>query len=624
MLQTFRDNLKGTVAFILIGLIIIVFALTGVDALFTAQSHTGQAASINGDDISENELRRNIYVRKQQLLQRFQGQIPASMLTDEQLRQPVLDDLVARTVLAQHARSQGMAVATTAIDSLITATPQFQQDGKFSPQTFTQLLQTMGYSPLSYRTELETDIILNQLAAGVIQSAFITDQELDALVSLTHQERDYDYLRLPLSRELESVEVSDEEVTTYYQENQSQYMSREYAIVDYIDLDVDKLVGNFQVTEEEIRQQYEQEMAAFTAKEQRRAAHIMLEGSVDSQKQTIADILSKLAAGESFEALAEQYSADPGSKNTGGDLGFSDGTVFPEAFESALAGLKVGEVSAPVVTDAGIHLIKLLEVAAQDQPTFEQERERLSKAIARAQAENRFVEVMQSLADLTYNADNLSAAAEELGVEITTSAPITRNGDDGLFSDNRVLSAVFSDEVLNSGHNSEVIELSESHVVVLRVNKHMPVRQQTLDEVREQVVADVKRQRGMNALSARATSFSEMLRTGETIESLATKHSLEWQTQPDGKRFGTTADREVVDFVYTLQGAAAAPVIAQHQLENGDYILVNLRAVRSGTIADSAERQQLRARLAQQQGTLAYQNYQELLKSAAEVEIYTP
>lgn len=623
MLQTFRDNMKGTVAFFLIGLIVVIFALTGIDALFSSRTHTGQVASVNGDEISENELRRNIYIRKQQLIQRFQGQLPASALTDEHLREPVLNDLIVRKVLDQRARDQGMAVATATVDSQIVATPQFQQDGKFSPQAFSQLLKSMGYSPMSYRSELQTDMILNQLTSGIVQSGFVTDKELDQTIAMTHQERDYYYMTLPLQKALETVTVSDDDIAAYYQDNLNQYMSREMVRVNYIDLDVDALAKTFPVSEEEIKQQYDQEMAAFEAKKQRHAAHIMLEGDSDEQRAKLKEIQDKLAAGEDFAALAREYSEDPGSSAEGGDLGFTDGTAFPEAFEKALSELAVGEVSAPVATDAGLHLIKLLEVTDQERPSLAAEHDRIAAAIARGQAENRFVEMLQSLADLTYNAEDLTAAANELGLEVKSSELITRDGGEEILADNRVLSAVFSDEVLAAGHNSEVIELSESHVAVVRVGEHQPVRQQSLEEVRDQVAMDLKRQRAMEALSAQAQDYAKQLEQGETVESLATSHQLAWQVQLNGQRFDRKADPAVADFVFGLPVPAAdKPLIKAHQLENGDYILVSLSAVRDGKLVDEGLRKQLRQQLAQQQSALLYGNYQQLVKSEADIEIY--
>ncbi|BFM16398.1 SurA N-terminal domain-containing protein [Maricurvus nonylphenolicus] len=624
MLQTFRDNLKGTVAYILIGLIVVIFALTGAEALFSGTSTAGKAAEVNGETIADIEVRRGIQMRRQQMLQRFGEQLPADFISDERLREPVLNDLILRELIYQQAQDGGMAVAETTLDELITSAPQFQQDGKFSPQQYTMLLRNMGYTPAGYKLQLTKDLLGNQLTAGFVNSGFVTPAEMDQVTALTQQTRDYYYLTIPAASVADSVTADDEAVNAYYEENKPRYMSREQVTVDYIHASIDGLMDDIEVSEDELMAQYEQDFADFKGTS-RQAAHILIEPQEDgSHEARLQEVQEKIAAGEDFAELAKTYSDDIGTKNSGGNLGFTSGDIFPEAFETALAALAVEQVSEPVETDAGVHLIKLMSLKAAEPPSFLQERDRIEDTLQRASAEERFVEVLDALPDLTYNADNLEDAAAELGLVVETSDPLTRSGGEGVLRDNRVLAAVFSDEVLVEGNTSEVLELAEDSLVVVRVNKHEPSRQQTLEEVKEQVVADVTAKLTAEALKAKAGDLKTKVAAGESVESLALANGYEWQVKLAGKRFDPEVDRALNQFVFGLEKPQADPVVDGVQLAGGDYVVVSLTAVAAGKLEeqDASQQRSISSRLAQQLGADDYQSYQAMVQQNAHVDRY--
>lgn len=628
MLQTFRDNLKGTVAYILIGLIVVIFALTGAEALFSGTSTAGKAAEVNGETIADIEVRRGIQMRRQQMLQRFGEQLPADFISDERLREPVLNDLILRELIFQQAQNGGMAVADVTLDELITSAPQFQQDGKFSPQQYTMLLRNMGYTPTGYKLQLTKDLLGNQLTAGFVNSAFVTPTELAQVTALTQQTRDYYYLTIPASAVASAVAsdvtAGDEVVSAYYEDNKARYMSREQVSVDYIHVSIDNLMDTVEVAEDELMAQYEQDFADFKGTS-RQAAHILIEAQDDGSHETrLQEVQEKIAAGEDFAELAKTYSDDIGTKNSGGNLGFTSGDIFPEAFEAALAELAVEQVSGPVETDAGIHLIKLMSLKAAEPPSFLQERDRIEDTLQRATAEERFVEVLEALPDLTYNAASLADAAAELGLEVETSDPITRSGGEGVLRDNRVMAAVFSDEVLLEGNTSEVLELAEDSLVVVRVNKHEPSRQQTLEEVKEQVVADVTAKLTAEALEAKAEALKAKVVAGESVESIALTNGYEWQVKLAGKRFDPEVDRTLNQFVFGLEKPQAKPVVDGIQLANGDYVVVSLTAVAAGKQEeqDATQQRSISSRLAQQQGGDDYQDYQAMIQLNADVDRY--
>src|SRR6187551_830452 len=446
MLQHLRDNSRGVISFILIGFLVIIFALSGVEALFNWDTSANQAAKVNGEPVTEMDVARAISMQKQQMLTTYGDQIPAEFLTDEYLRKPVIENLVQRMVLSQAAGKSGMAVGSNYLSEQIASAPQFKNEaGTFDNNRYQQVLRNMGYTHSTYTKILSDEMIINQLQTGISSTAFATPFQLDDVVALSFQSRDIGYVILPAAKVRESIQVDPAEIQTYYDANQQMFTSEEQVAVDFMALSVTDLMKNISVTEEQVRKQYEQNLSSFVAAPERQAAHILIEGDNQAKVKAITD---KLAAGEDFAALAKEFSDDLGSKEQGGDLGFTKGDAFPTEFEAALAGLKVGEVSAAVKTDAGTHFVKLLAEKGSEPPSFEEQKASIEDQLKRAEAEGLFVAQLEKLRDLSYNAENLAEVAQELGLKIENSGLFERSKGKDLMANAKVVAAAFSAEVL--------------------------------------------------------------------------------------------------------------------------------------------------------------------------------
>jgi peptidyl-prolyl cis-trans isomerase D len=623
MLQAFRDNLKGTLAIFVVGLMMIPFALFGIDSLFLQDPGAGKAAEVNGVTVSETDLKRAIEVQKQQLLQRFGEQAPIDLLSDANLRQPVLSRLVNRELLRQAAVDGGMAISEADVNRLITSTPQFQQDGRFSPELYTLLLRNMGYTPLGYKELLTEDVLVNQHASGVSASAFATDGDIKTLTALTQQTRSFFYLTLPAAAVQGKVSVTDEEMENYYLANQGQFMLPERVSVEYIELSLDALAANAEVDPDEVRAQYEQNVGNHETSIKRHAAHILIEDGDDAETK-IAEVQQRLDAGEDFAQVAAELSEDVGSKEFGGDVGISDGSTFPQPFETKLAELAVGEVSGPVVTTSGTHFIKLLEQEETTPPSFEEAREGIEDSLVHAAAEATFVELLDALPEATYNAQSLTEAAKGLGIEAKTSGLFDRNGGGGVLSNNQVLSTIFSEEVLEDGLASNVIDLSDNHVVVVKLKEHKEPAVQPLAEVAETVESILTRQKVDAILTAQAEALLAELEQGKSIEALAEEHELEWQVKAEVQRNDRSVDPELLTYIFSLPKPQGAPVNNFLILPEGDAVLAQLTVVAPGKVPDLDEQQMaaLKQRLAQDMGNAELSNYQDSLNAAGKVKTF--
>ncbi|MGH1469900.1 MAG: SurA N-terminal domain-containing protein [Cellvibrionaceae bacterium] len=624
MLQSLRDNLKGAVAIFIIALMVVPLMLFGLDSLFVNNSSTQKVAAVDGEEITELELSRAIAFRKNQLRSQFGDSLPEDFISDENLRAPVLNSLVKRKVLAQAAIDGGMTMSDQRINELLVGAPDFQVDGKFDQERFRLMVNGMGYTATGYLAQIKEDMVLNQQVAGLSSSGFITDQELELTTAISQQTRDFYYLTIPVAPIEATVEVSDEDAVDYYEKNKTNYMKPEEVTIEYLELQVSELEDSIDVSEEELKAQYEQEVKAFVASIERRASHILIEPKEDgSEQKIIQEIQAKLSAGEDFSSLATEYSDDFGSKESGGDLGYTNGDAFPAEFEASLMNLDVGAVSGPVETDSGIHLIKLVEERGAEPPTFEDDKARIETAIKRTQAEDLFVELKQQFEDVTYNASDFTEAGKELGLAAKKIGPFTRSGGFGVASNPKIVDAAFSDIVLVEGNNSDPIEISPDHLLVLRVTDHQGPRELTFDEVKNDVVRLLRSEAAAKKVKELGDSLQLEVANGKSVEDVAKANDYEWQVSLKTSRTDAKVSRDILSHIFAMQRPNASSVTDGLQLNNGNYAIVNLTKVEDGDLSKmtQAEKDNLRQRLAGISGETSYTAYELVLEKDADVKL---
>ncbi|WP_237060779.1 SurA N-terminal domain-containing protein [Microbulbifer sediminum] len=622
MLQSMRDNLKGTAAIIVAGFFGFIMVIGGID-FFTGASGgaADEVAEVNGEKITNLDLQRAIQNRRNMIMSQYGDNAPADLLTDERLRGPVLQQLVNSSVLRQAAQDSGMVMSAATVDRETVQIPAFQVNGKFNPQMFRDSLRRMGYSPASFRQVMERDLVLQQYADSVSGTAFATRANAEQIVEISMEERDFDYVVLPVAGMLDGIEVGDSEVQEYYEQHQAQFQRPEQVAIEYIELKPEVFAENIDVSPSDVRAQYEQEAKGFLASERRRAAHILLEDADDAR---IAEIQAKIEAGEDFAGLAKEYSDDFGSSEEGGDLGFTDGDVFPEAFEDALAKLEVGQVSGPVTTDAGTHFIKLLEVEGAEPPTFEEREAAITAQLRNAEAEREFVAALGRLADLAYNAETLAGPAEELGVPLQQVPLFGREGGPGIAANDKVVAAAFAPEVMLDGNTSDVLNLTEDHSVVLRVTEHKPAGTYPLQEVREQIVDLLKRDKASAQLAKTAGEIGEQLRSGKPFAEVAEERELALETSDKTRRGGVGQRGEIIEQAFAMPAPAGGnEVVKTFGTNTGDQVVLQLRDVRAGDLSRQSpeQRSALLQQLASMTGSAELAAVQSYLAEQADIEL---
>jgi peptidyl-prolyl cis-trans isomerase D len=576
MLESFRDNMKG-IAFAIVVLIAIVFAFSGIGSLSISGSASETAVKVNGERVTELQVQQALNSEKQRILNENEG-LDAALLEDELLRPQVVEQIIGRKLLSQEASSGGMAISSRTTGKLLLDTPTFQTDGRFDQDLYLYRIRNLGYTSAGFLEMIEENLLIEQFVRGFVASGFTTSNELELLASVFEQQRDYYYLTVPLQPVKDATKVTDQQIAAYFEDNKAKYQAEEQVVVDYIELDPGQFDGADAIGEEQVKARFDEQAQSMESTVSLQAAHILLS---EPNAALLAEVQSKLDAGEDFAALAKEYSQDVGSADFGGDLGFTAGDTFPESFEAALAALEVGQVSSPVETDSGTHLIKL--VGKQETVIdFSTERARIEQELVAELRNEWLVEKLANLKEFSFNAESLSEVAEDLGLTAQVSPAFSRSETTGIAAYPAVKKAAFSAEVVDEKYASEVIDLGDDRYVVLKLNRNIPARQKELVEVKASIEVAITADLAQSKLAEQGDALLARVAAGETVEAVAKSQDLDWQVVLDAKRSTGDISADVKRFVFQLPATSGSDVVESFYTRTGDLVVVAMTEVTPG------------------------------------------
>lgn len=620
MLQNIRDNTQGTIAKIIIAAISIPFILFGVESLF----HSGgssHVAEVNGEAISDADLRQAIALQQRQIMSRMGDKIDPAMLQEDRLKGAALETLINQKVLLLAAEDNHIGISNAAIDQMIVSNKDFQVDGKFSSQRFQDLLRNAGFTARMYKDLLKNELIINQQASGIAQSGFMTSKEVRLAAGLLNQTRDIRYAVLPLQQEKASASVTDDEIKAYYDQHSDEFYRPEQVVAEYIELKASQFYP--EISEEELKREYDSLVANFKASEQRRLSHILLktkDRSKDDAIRQLNELKARIGKGEKFADLARQVSEDAGTKKSGGDLGYVSEGSLPQPLLDAAKALDKGAVSDPVVSDAGVHLLYLADVIRSEPPKYDAEKDNIRLRLQQERSAKAFVTASEKLADASFNAPDLASVAKTMGLEVKQSEAIVRDNPpaDGLFSNRKVIDSLFSDEVLEQGLNSDLIEIESGvDVVVVRAKEHTQRELKPLEEVSADIRQKLAEQIARNNLQKKADAIIAAIKTSSDTPNVS------WQEAKGVKRSGANVPFEILGSAFDV---AAPPVgkrlLLSKVLSDGDVAVIDVSNVSEvgATDADAPEMSAIAKFLAQNDGRESYEAWQKYLADSAEIK----
>lgn len=590
MLQAIRQKITGWVAGVIIVLIALSFVFWGVGDFGAAGRDA--VAVVNGEEIPRREFEM-VYQRQLfQLTEAFDGAVPDE--ARREARDRVIEGLIQERLLAQRTEARGYRVPDDVLAQSIQSIDAFQVGGSFSIDAYRARLLAQGMTPGMFEEQQRRAIALDQLQDAIARTGFITPTEFRRYIELAQQQRELAWARFPVSEFREAIEpITDEQVAAHYEANAARYLAPETVDLEYVEITLAGVSAELPVDEEALRDFYQRTVADFASPEQRRARHILVaadgERDLASARALAQSLYERIQAGEDFAALAAEFSDDDGSAAQGGDLGWAERGFFVGPFEEALFELEAGEVSPPVETVFGFHVIRLDEVREGELPAFEEMRAELLEDFQRTEAENRFIDRANALADAAFEfPDNLQAIAESEGLQVQRLPGLTRAGSP-LFSDSRpVVDAAFSPPVLLDGEVSGLIQVDDEQVVMLRVASHQPAEVRPLEEVAEAIRQELETDAAARLAQDTGEAFLAALRDDEDADALEARFGRTLSA-PDlfsRQDFNGVPPALLFAAFELPRPAEGQPVLESLRLDNGDFAVFALTDVRPGNPAD--------------------------------------
>jgi peptidyl-prolyl cis-trans isomerase D len=625
MLQTIHDRLKGWFAYVVLGAIAAVFVLWGINWSLGAPNY---AAKVNGREIPVNEVRQAYQQQLAQFERRGSGPIDDSQRNE--LKKRVLDDFVASESLITHLEALGYRVSDAELLKAMAQVPAFQVDGKFDQAHAVAVLKSQGRSIPEIEALFRRQAQLEQLDAAMRSSSFATAAEIKQLSDLTRQQREVAWVVVPAAHFAAAATPDEAAVKAYYDAHKSAYLTPETVTLQYVEISLADLAANVTVTDPQLKAYFDEQKAknpeSYAQPEQRRVSHILF--SVSDPKDDAAAkakaeaVLKRALAGEDFGKLAREFSQDPGSAAQGGDLGWSERKVWVPPFADAAFSMHTGEIRGLVKTQFGYHILKLDGIQEASVKTFEQSKSDIEAEYRRNQAEKKFNDLQDQLADAALqSATDIDVVARKAGLHVLQIPNFSRlDGGGALGNSPKVIEAAFSGDVLE-GRLSPIIEVDNGHGVVLKASDHRMPQQKPLEAVRADIVAAWKKQRGIELAQAAAADAATRLADGASWDSVAKPLGAQAQAPQFVGRAEKTVPIEIRRAAFEMPKPEGKPVYRAVPLDNGDAAVFCLSAVRVDPSTNPGQQELAKRQFAQQFASVESQSYAVEARADAKVVV---
>ncbi len=621
MLQTIRDYTQGWIAGIIISLIILSFALWGIHSYFTGSGPNNIIAVVNGVDISKEQL-SSAYER---MRRQMQTQYSDSAKFDDSLKTRALKGLIEVEILKQAAVDQGFGISDDQIDSYLKSMPEFQVDGQFSYDRFTEILSSTMLSISEFIDIIRTGLLIDQPRLGTMFTSFSLPDETTNTIALVDQERNIDYVTIPTQYFLsQPIKIEQSRIEQYYKDHQSDFMTPEQVNIDYIQLSLKDLYSRFTPTDAMLQNFYNENINSYALPMAWELNSILIslpssptQDDIKAAQTKLNSIQDSLKKGTSFESLAAQNGAANLPK------GFVTLNQLPPEMQKAVASLtKAGQVSEPIRTAQGLILVKAANIREPKIQTFDQVKDKVRESYVRQHAEEKFAEMRDQLADLTYaNPSSLQSAAKDMNLTIQSSELFSKDkpGKD-ISQYKKIRDAAFGNEVLNLQNNSDVIQINPETYAVIRVKSHIPSKLLPLSDISGQITDKLKAQEADKMAKQFADNMQAKLKSGGDPAALVQSEKFTWNKLGYIGRYSTKIDSAVMDIAFRLPHPAAGKVEYGVTRLPGGYGVVAVSGVREGTV-DSKKQTVFAEQVQNSLGLLEYSLYKDSQLKKAKVKI---
>lgn len=626
MLRDIKQKSSGLGFKIVMALIIISFVFWGVGSSLISAGNDS-AATVNGEKISINDFNQANQSSRNRLSQQFGDNLGTEYFDSENFKRGVLNQLVNTTLLKQEAAKFDYDVAPNTIKNYIESSPGLQIDGKFSKEAYANYLAQANKSAELLQRDIKDDIMSSALPKLISASAFTLNSEIENQYKLNKQKRSFDYLQFSSKDYEDKVEVSEEEISSHYNEFGSDFMTTEEVSVNYIELSTADLLEDISVEEEEIQTYYDAKKDTLLTAEKRNAQHILLTVTDNEAEVKVAidKISERINQGEDFAAVAKDVSEDPGSAKDGGNLGWISKGDMVEAFDEKLYSMNVGEISEPVLSSFGYHIIKLSEIKSPEVPALEELRETLVEELKLEKAEEAFLTKADELSTIIIDSDNVfELASEDSGLEIKTTELFSNGRGVGTAANQNFSTAAFSDLIKIDGETSDMIDLGENHIAYIHINEHKPPVIKALEEVSEEITSKLKSEKALELVNIEVTAFVDKINAGETsLADIATEFEKTIVAAQDIERIGSKEPFNLVKNVFSLKLIDESSLTTFVESANNSLAIVELKTITSADTSglNEEESSTISTQLQRTSSNNEMTNITEILRNDASISV---
>ena len=579
LMQKIRNWATGWVAGAIMGLVIITFAVWGIN--FADQGAEPVVASVDGEDINLRQFQR-AYSNFREQMQKYTGKSLAPA-EEELLKKQTLDKLIQDEVINLAATESGLYISDSMIRKTVRDIDVFSSEHGFDRANYERGVLQLGMTPAGFEHQLRLELMANQLQGAVTNSAFVSEKEAVWLTRISKQTRDLSYVILPADDLVDSIEINNDAIEEYYGKTSEGLSEPEQVKIAYLELSVEKLAEEIVAGEEDLRTYYDDNKDKYDVKEQRKVNIIDIKLSPEAEDEEIELANNKaekmralIASGISFTDVAEKHDDGLKPDMLVSEHGYLARGVLPKEIDELVFTMEQGELSKIERTDRGLHIFRVEGIKGGINNTFENSRELVEKDYKNSEAEYKYFDLADKLVNLAYeHADSLEVAAEEIDIEIQESDFFNRNGATELLADAKILAASFNQEAIKSGQNSEAIELDNNHLVILRVLEYLPAEKKSLETVQQQITQILKSEHASKLQQEKGQKILEQLRQGSDLSQVAETLGFEWQHAEAVNRDVVSVNRKILRTAFKLgKPAENGFTFAGTEIGKEDYAVV--------------------------------------------------
>jgi peptidyl-prolyl cis-trans isomerase D len=619
MLQVIRDKFTGGFAIAILALIGVPFLFFGINYDFIGTSF---AAKVDGVEISAGRF-------EQSYRELLQENPQLSQLPDEyrlQYRERILDSLIRQRLLDSYLIDAGYQISDSQVGAMLQGIPDFQVNGVFDKETYISLLAQNGLEPQQFEENQRAGMRQDQLQRAVGTTAIVTPADYRRYLNLVAEQRLVSLASFSTDGVADDTEVPADQIAAFYDENTTLFLTSESADIEFIEIRRDLVAASVDISEEDLEQHYEDSKSRYLQDEERQARHILILFDEDeaAAESTANDVLVRVQAGESFEALALEFSKDGGTAASGGDLGALTRSQLAGELGSTIFAMDEGQLVGPIKSDFGFHIIRLDQVLERGPLPLDQVRGELLTELRDRESDDAYRTLERSLSDALFDSSSLSEISAIVGIDVQGASGFTRLGGEPFGSNQAAIDAVFAERVRNGDEISEIIELDANRAAIFNVTQYREAARQALAEVSDQIVAMIRSQEADRIVSARVEQLLQSLAAGEDFGAAAEAAGATVENPRLMGRQDQDVDQAVLFQVFASKKPGQnSPVTGRVSNAGGGYTVYSLDAILPGRPESIplAERDSGKLQLAQQAGGADFVAFVQALYERADIVI---